>query len=35
VTALTSDQDRICTATVFGLVAADNGVGWRITKDAW
>jgi hypothetical protein len=36
VTALAPGPHRVCTATGFGLVAAaDESVGWRITKDAY
>lgn len=34
-TALAPDPDRTCTDTGLGLIAADGGVGWRITKDAY
>lgn len=29
------DPDRTCTQTGLGLIAADGGIGWRVTKDAY
>ena len=34
-TALAPDPDRTCADTGFGLIAADAGIGWRVTKDAY
>jgi len=28
-------RDRICSASGFGLIAADHNSGWRVTKDAY